>query len=75
MTKQTTFTKQTRERLPKPLTRYLKDQVFYVTCAFSFVPLQTCSVPSKLFVMKIKHANFCNGMHFTGTSELLLHPA
>lgn len=70
------FTKQTRERLPKPLTRYFQDQVFYFTCIiFSFAPLQTCSAPSKLFVLKIKHAKFCNGMHFTVTSELLLHPA
>lgn len=70
------FTKQTRETHPKPLTGYFQDQVFYVNCIiFSFAPLQTCSAPSKLFLLKIKHANFWNGMHFTVTSELLLHPA
>lgn len=56
--------------------RYAQDQVFYVTCTiFPFAPFQTCSAPSELFVLKTKHANFCNGMHFTETSELLLHPA
>jgi len=55
---------------------HFQDQMFYVTYViFPLAPFQTCLVPSKkLYVLKIKNPHFFNGLHFTETSELLLHP-